>query len=251
MISENILWAGLITLLSLLIARFVGDRLKSSNVPIVIIQSAKGLIIILGVLASLEKLGIAITPMLTALGVGGLAVALALRDSLENLFAGFYILATRQIRQGDYIKLQSGEEGKVQDISWRNTTLLQANNNLIIVPNSKITTSIITNYSLPQEEINLSLSLNLVANENFSQIEEIILKVATNIQENSPNAAPNFVPRVRFVSFRENTLELNVIVRSKGFENIPALRHELLSTILSELSSAGLIKQKTTYPDNA
>lgn len=247
---QDTLLAALIVLFSLAIAWLIDKRLKSTGAPRVIIQSSKGLVIILGALASLDKLGVAITPMLTALGVGGLAVALALRDSLENLFAGFHILATGQIRKGDYIKLQSGEEGKVQDISWRNTTILQPNNNLIIVPNSKITTSIITNYSLPQEEINLSINLNLIATENFSKIEQIITKIAKHIQENSPNAAPDFVPKVRFISFREGTLELIVIIRAKGFENVPALRHELLGAILSELSIAGLIKQKAPYPDN-
>jgi small-conductance mechanosensitive channel len=77
----------------------------------------------IGLLIVLNTLGISITPILTALGVGGLAVALALQDTLSNLFAGFYISLAGQIRIGDYVKLDSGEEGYVTDISWRSTTI--------------------------------------------------------------------------------------------------------------------------------
>jgi small-conductance mechanosensitive channel len=76
-----------------------------------------------GVLILLNLLGISITPILTALGVGGLAVALALQDTLSNLFAGFYVSLAGQVRVNDYIKLESGEEGYVQDISWRSTSI--------------------------------------------------------------------------------------------------------------------------------
>ena len=72
----------------------------------------------------LNQLHVSIAPILTALGVGGLAVALALQDTLSNLFAGFYVAVAGQVRLGDYIvKLDTGEEGYVTDISWRTTTI--------------------------------------------------------------------------------------------------------------------------------
>jgi small-conductance mechanosensitive channel len=79
------------------------------------------LVFITGILIILQSLGISITPILTALGVGGLAVALALQDTLSNLFSGLHILASQQIKPGDYIKLSTGEEGHVLDITWRST----------------------------------------------------------------------------------------------------------------------------------
>ncbi|MGD8353008.1 MAG: mechanosensitive ion channel, partial [Pseudomonadota bacterium] len=78
---------------------------------------------ILGMLVILQSLGISIAPVLTALGVGGLAVALALQETLSNLFAGLQILAARQIKPGDYVHLETGEEGYVTDVTWRNTTI--------------------------------------------------------------------------------------------------------------------------------
>ncbi|MCK5255037.1 MAG: mechanosensitive ion channel [Deltaproteobacteria bacterium] len=94
----------------------------------------KIVILTIGFLIILQTLGVSITPILTALGVGGLAVALALQDTLSNLFSGLQIIISRQVRTGDYIKLESGEEGYVVDITWRNTTIRMLPNNIIVVP---------------------------------------------------------------------------------------------------------------------
>ncbi len=98
----------------------------------------------------LNLLGVSITPILTALGVGGIAVALALQDTLANLFAGFYVSLAGQLRVGDYIKLDSGGEGYITDITWRSTTIRALQNNLIIVPNAKLAQAIVANYHLPR-----------------------------------------------------------------------------------------------------
>ncbi len=103
----------------------------------------------LGLLTLLGYLGISITPALTALGVGGLAVALALQETLGNFFAGVLILVESPIQVGDFITLSSGEEGTVTDIGWRTTRVIMGTNNSIVIPNSKITSSILVNHSLP------------------------------------------------------------------------------------------------------
>ncbi len=79
----------------------------------------KGVVLATGILILLGTLGISITPLLTALGVGGLAVALALQDTLGNLFAGVHLLMEKSIRVGDFVRLENGQEGHVVDIGWR------------------------------------------------------------------------------------------------------------------------------------
>ncbi|MCS7315541.1 MAG: mechanosensitive ion channel family protein [Bryobacterales bacterium] len=103
-----------------------------------------------GLLILLAYLKISITPMLTALGIGGLAVALALQDTLANFFAGLHLLIERPIFVGDYIRLESGQEGVVTDIGWRTTRIRTLSDNMVVVPNTKITSGILLNYSLPQ-----------------------------------------------------------------------------------------------------
>ena len=85
---------------------------------------AQLVVMVLGLIWMLKVVfNTSLTPVLTAFGVGGLAVALALQDTLSNLFAGFYVSISHLVRIGDYIKLSSGEEGYVADINWRCTDL--------------------------------------------------------------------------------------------------------------------------------
>jgi small-conductance mechanosensitive channel len=117
-----------------------------------------------------------LTPVLTAFGVGGLAVALALQDTLSNLFAGFYVSISRLVRIGDYIKLSSGEEGYVTDINWRCTTLRTNGNNMIVVPNSKIGTTIYTNYYLPEPQMMMSVTFGVDYASDIDRVESILLE---------------------------------------------------------------------------
>lgn len=119
------------------------------------------IIFAIGILIILNSLGISITPILATLGVGGLAVALALQDTLSNLFSGFHIAIARQIRVGDYVKLDSGEEGYIADINWRTTKIKMLPNNVALVPNEKLTKAIITNYYLPDKEMAVLINLGV------------------------------------------------------------------------------------------
>ncbi len=147
----------------------------------IILGVFKATIIIAGILVILNYLGISIAPLLTALGVGGLAVALALKDTLSNLFAGLHIIASKQVRPGDYIKLNSGEEGIVTDITWRSTTITSAAHNIIIVPNAHVASATITNYELPDRQMSLSVQLTVPHSADLDLIEAITREVAKTV----------------------------------------------------------------------
>jgi small-conductance mechanosensitive channel len=121
-----------------------------------------------------------ITPILTALGVGGLAVALALQDTLANFFAGVHILIEEPIVVGDFIKLSSGEEGTVRDIGWRTTRILGIGNNMTVIPNTKITSSTLTNFSLPDKRIGVEIPILAAHEADHNLIAEIALDVASS-----------------------------------------------------------------------
>ena len=133
---------------------------QRSNLPIpttgLVHGILKGTILILGLLIALNTIGISIAPFITALGVGGIAVALALQDTLSNLFAGIHILVERSIRIGDFVRLETGQEGYVEDITWRTTRIRMRPNNMVIIPNNKLSQSIVTNYYLPEKSMALS-----------------------------------------------------------------------------------------------
>ena len=104
-------------------------------------------VVVIGALVLLDHAGIRITPLVTALGIGGLAAALALQDTLSNLFGGFHLLADQPVRIGDLIRLENGMEGVVEDIGWRSTRIRSLSKDLIVVPNAKLAQSILTNCS--------------------------------------------------------------------------------------------------------
>jgi small-conductance mechanosensitive channel len=113
----------------------------------------RGLIFILGILVVLARLGVHIEPLLTALGVGGLAVSLALQDTLGNLFAGISLLIDKALRVGDRVKLDTGQEGEIIDIGWRTTKIQVAgtadSHDLLIIPNTKLAQAICVRRGAP------------------------------------------------------------------------------------------------------
>jgi small-conductance mechanosensitive channel len=192
----------------------------------------RGAIFAVGGLILLNLLGISITPMLTALGVGGLAVALALQDTLANVFAGFYVGLAGQIRVGDYIKLNSGEEGYVVDIGWRATTIRMLANNLIIIPNGKLAQAIVTNYDLPEKRMSLSIPVGVSYDADPDHVERVLTEVAMSGASDIPGLLPEPAPFVRFIpGFGDSSLNFTLICQVAQFTDQYLAQHELRKRI--------------------
>ena len=132
------------------------------------------------------------------MGIGGLAVALALQDTLSNLFSGLQIIASRQVRIGDYVKLNTGEEGYVTDITWRNTTIRAIPDNMIIVPNSKLASTILTNYHQPAKVMSVIVQIGVSYDSDLAKVEKITLEVAKEILREIEGGIPDFEPFIRY-----------------------------------------------------
>ena len=147
-------------------------------------------ILSIGGLILLHHFDISITPALTALGVGGLAVALALQDTLANFFAGVHILVETPLGLGDFIKLSSGEEGVVSDIGWRTTRVRTGQNTTIVIPNTKITSGILTNYSLPDRRVAVEIAVLTAMEADPEQVTAILMEVAGSTEGALPDPPP-------------------------------------------------------------
>ncbi len=141
-------------------------RLLSLSLASTIVQA---IVLIVGLLTVLSSLGIAVGPLLATLGVGGLAVALALNDTLTNLFAGVHLVAARQIRIGDYVKFDFAE-GEVADIQWHDTTVRDLHGDVVVIPNAKVNTSVFVNYSLNQRGVLAPVTATLSWKGTYSQL---------------------------------------------------------------------------------
>jgi small-conductance mechanosensitive channel len=169
-----------------------------------------------------------ITPLLTALGVGGLAVALALQDTLANFFAGVHILVEEPIRVGNFVKLSSGEEGVVKDIGWRTTRIQSAGRNITVIPNTKITSSTLTNYSLPDAVEALDIIIVAAHDADHNAIAELALDIAGA----EPSVLSDPQPIVLFdPGILATHLQMKLIVHVPSFEH----RGQVLSSIRRRL----------------
>ena len=189
-------------------------------------------VLILGILLILNELGYPVTTILTALGVGGLAVALALQDTLSNLFAGFYVALARQVRLGDYIKLDGGQEGYVIDISWRSTSIRSLANNLIVVPNSKLGQAIVTNYHLPERRMGAGVQVNVALDSDLEHVERVLLEIGIEGARTIPGMLADPAPSVAFdPGVGEFSLGFSLNYQVAEFVNQFGVRNELRKRI--------------------
>jgi small-conductance mechanosensitive channel len=228
------------------LARFTTGALRAGtsegalpSVSLIAHVAAAG-IYVLGALVVLERLGISITPIVTALGVGGLAVALALQDTLANLFAGIRILAARKLRPGDYVRLDSGDEGYVQDITWGQTTIRHPLNHLVIVPNTKLASAISANYNLPGGEEIVVVKLAVAHGSDLAQVERVTVEVARESQRAASGGVAAFEPVVRFGAFTETAVEFSVVLQARHFDQRFLLTHDFLMRVYPRYRAEGI-----------
>ncbi|NBX92727.1 MAG: mechanosensitive ion channel family protein [Proteobacteria bacterium] len=201
----------------------------------------RAIVLIPGVVLVLTIMGVSITPILGALGVGGLAVALALKDTLENLFAGIYLIWDRTIRVGDYVKLENGTEGEVDDIDWRSTRIRTNANSSVIVPNSKVAQSAITNYCLPEKRVTTTLNIFLTLDSDTDLAEKILIDEARRGSEDIVGLLANPSPQVRFgTPAPEAALQLQLIFQVREFQDQGFVLHELRKRIYRQFKKSGI-----------
>jgi small-conductance mechanosensitive channel len=216
------------------IVRVYGTRMQGALPVTSLTQNLAQLAVyIIGLLILLNSLGISITPLLAAFGVGGLAVALGLQDTLANFFGGFYVSLAGYVRLGDYIKLNSGEEGNVTDIGWRSTTIKSLSNSLIIVPNSKLAQAIVTNYFLPEKRISFSIPVSVSYDCDPNRVESILLEEARAAVGQIPGLLGEPAPSVRLIpGFGSSSLDFSLGCHVSEFMDQYLVQHELRKRIL-------------------
>lgn len=221
------------------------DYIQKSELPIPTTGLAygilKGTILIIGFLIILGVLGISITPLITALGVGGLAVALALQDTLANLFAGIHILVEKSIRVGDFIKLETGQEGYVEDITWRTTRIRMLPNNMVVIPNSKLAQSVVTNYYLPEKRMSLLIPVSVSYSTDPERVEKVLVEEARRAAGEIPGLLGDPEPFVRFIpGFGESSLDLTLVCQVQEFTDQFPVQHELRKRIFKRFKEEGI-----------
>jgi small-conductance mechanosensitive channel len=214
---------------------------RKEGVPASLISNlAKIAVLTLGTLILLQTVGVEITPIVTTLGVGGLAVGLALQDTLANLFSGFYLIISKQVRTGDYLKLDGGYEGYVTDINWRNTTIKEFSNNVIIVPNSRLSSAIFTNYHLPVKAITLTLDVGVSYDSDLEYVEKVTVEVAKDVMQEIAPQLIEIEPNIRFHTFNDFSIDFRLYMRVNEYFDQRIAKHLFIKKLHKRYQEEGI-----------
>ncbi len=215
-----------------------GGAIKS---PTLVVNLARIAVGVLGLFIILQNLGIDITALITALGIGGIAIALALQDTLGNLFAGVQIILSKQVRQGNYIRLTSGEEGWVTDVKGRNTTIQTfPDGNLVTVPNSLLASSIVKNFSMPRKALWVTLEVGVSYDSDLEHVEVVALEVAKEVLGEVDGGVPGEDPIVRYHTFGDSSINFDVRMMVREFQSQGPVKHEFIKRLHQRFNDEGI-----------
>ena len=188
----------------------------------------------------LDHLKITITPFLASLGIGGLVMGLALQDTLSNFFSGIYLSFDRPIRIGDYIRLDSGEEGYVAQMGWHSTRIRTLSNNTVIVSNAKLSGSRITNFYLPGREIPVGVNLGVTYQSDLEKVERVTVGVAREVLKDTAGAVKGFEPSIGYSSFGDSGIHFTVSLRAREYADQFMIIHEFIKRLHRRYETEGI-----------
>ncbi len=197
---------------------------------------------LLGTIVILENNGVTLTAVWTTLGVGSVAVALALQETLSNLFSGLYLLADRPVNPNDYIKLDSNQEGYVLRIGWRSTVLRTLGNNYVIIPNSTLAKATITNYSAPETQMSYTLPIGVSYGTDPLKVEKVLLEATQEaIRDGLKGLLAQPAPSVSFIpGFGDSSLNFSLNVQVGQFTDQYPVQSDLRKRIVRKFQEAGI-----------
>ena len=198
----------------------------------------------LGFLMALSVLNIPISPILAGLGIGGLAVALAVQPTLANFFAGTYVVTEGELNIGDYIELQGGPSGYVVEVGWRSTKIRSMHNNLVIIPNSQMANSIVTNYYSPEPAMNVLVYCGVSYDSDLEVVESVVREASQKLVTESEYAVDG-EPWFGFEEFGDSNISFWVFVQATDRLGSFYLTSDLVKVIHSRLTAEGI---EINYP---
>ncbi len=191
-----------------------------------------GVALTVGILVVLDQLGISVAPLLATLGVGALALALALQPTLGNIFAGIQLVAAAQFKVGDFLRVNdAGVEGYVTDIGWRTTTLRTLLDNHVIIPNSQLADSVLTNLHTPDPRVRLSIGVGVHYDTDLEEADRIAREVIREVQDGTEAGVSGFAGHIRWREFGDSAITFDAILQAKK----PLDRFDLASAFIKRL----------------
>ena len=202
---------------------------------------ASGMVYVLGCLLVLDLLNVNISPLIAGLGLGGLAVALALQPTLSNLFAGTYVMTEGVVHPGDYIELENGVAGYVIDVGWRSTRLRTWTNNLVVVPNSRFAETIITNYQGPIPAVNIYLTCGVSYDSDLHLVERVCQEEMARLLDTDPRAVKEYGAYFAYESFDDSNITFYLFIQARDRNASFEVQSELIRMVHERFREEGIV----------
>jgi small-conductance mechanosensitive channel len=189
------------------------------------------IIFIIAIAVILAYFEIDVTPLIAGVGLGALAIGLALQSTLSNFFAGVHLLSDRPINVGDFIELDENNQGVIEDVGWRSTRIRMLTDNLLIIPNEKLANSNIINYSMPKNDFSIWVPCGVAYESNLKHVEKVCIDVAKKIQNSVPGAVKGFEPKFRYREFGDSNINFITILRIEQPMDRFVVRNEFIKAL--------------------
>ncbi len=223
-----------------LIRAYLAQESVSAPSGTIFVNLARLVIWAVGLTFMLGALGVQIGPLMASLGVAGIAVSLGLQDTLANFFAGLQVTLSRQIQPGQYIRLSTMQEGLVTDVTWRNTTLLAPSNDTLIIPNTIIATTLVTNFTADDEEHVAVVPFTVTYGSDLDEVRRVAVKVARAVRAAHAGAVDDFEPECTFRAFGPEGISAAVTIRVTRFQDRLPVISDLVEQLHHDLAETGV-----------
>ena len=214
-------------------------RIMESMAPMAT-QVARIVTIVMGLLIALDQLGVSIAPLVAGLGVGGLAVALALQGTLTNIFAGLSVMTDGSIRVGDYVELDGGMIGRIDAIGWRTTRVRLLSDNTVIIPNSKLADNVTTNYNHPFEEMSVYLQVGVSYFSDLEHVERVTVEVGRQVLADTPGAVKEYDASIWYTELGDSNINFWVVLRSDNYVDSWLIKHNFIKALYRRYEDEGI-----------
>lgn len=215
------------------------SRVLETSGP-VLKSTARVLIIVVGSLMLLDSVGIDVTPILASLGVGSLALGLALQKALEDFLSGLLIAADQPIRVGDFIEVFGEESGTVLAIGWRTTRIRTRDDMVVIIPNSKLSQSTVVNRSMPRSSVEFIVNVGVAYDSDLERVAEIAVEVGEKLQADDSRATDGYSPRLVYMAFGESSIDFQLWLSARNWEATFALRDAFIRKLHARFNEEGV-----------
>ncbi len=189
-------------------------------------MSVKYVIWLIGIMMALQGIGYEITPIITGMGIAGLAIALAAQTVLSNVFGGVTITLDQLYKVGDRVEF-GGVYGDVYEIKPRYTRIKTLDNTIITIPNSKVINDNIINFAVPDASVRVKIPVSVAYGTDPAKVEKIMFEIA----ENTPSVLKQPVPLLRFIEYAASSQNFELLVWIRHYDD----RHPVIDRILREM----------------